>query len=112
VKEHQARGLDETIAFVRIEELSPFPFRDLRGVLGRYKGSNVDICYFQEEPRNHGTYEHVASRIGLVLQDLGVEYDGKFWHLGRKESAVPAPGVRRLYARQQKEIIENTFVGL
>jgi probable 2-oxoglutarate dehydrogenase E1 component DHKTD1 len=43
---------------------------------------------------------------------LGVEYDGKFWYLGRKESAVPAPGVRRLYARQQKEIIENTFVGL
>jgi probable 2-oxoglutarate dehydrogenase E1 component DHKTD1 len=112
VKERQARGLDETIAFVRIEELSPFPFRDLRDVLGRYKGSNVDICYFQEEPRNQGTYEHVASRIGLVLQDLGVEYDGKFWYLGRKESAVPAPGVRRLYARQQKEIIENTFVGL
>jgi probable 2-oxoglutarate dehydrogenase E1 component DHKTD1 len=112
VKERQARGLDNAIAFVRIEELSPFPFRHLGDVLGQYKGANVEICYFQEEPRNQGTYEHVASRIRKVLEDLEIGYGRKLQYLGRKESAVPAPGVGKLYVRQQKEIIESAFVGL
>jgi probable 2-oxoglutarate dehydrogenase E1 component DHKTD1 len=113
IKERQAHGLDDAVAFVRIEELSPFPHRELTDVLGRYKGAKVkEVCYLQEEPKNQGTYWHVASRVGYVLERLGAGFEGKMRYLGRRESAVPAPGVGRLYAKQQKEIVENSFEGL
>lgn len=111
IKERQARGLDDAIALVRIEELSPFPYRELTDVLGRYKGVNLkEVCYLQEEPRNQGAYGHVVSRMGWVFGELGG--DGKMLvrYLGRRESAVPAPGVGRLYARQQKEVVDSAFV--
>ena len=116
VKERQTRGLDDAVAFVRIEEISPFPFRELADVLGRYNGPNLEeeVYYLQEEPRNQGAYGHVASRVVCVLEGLGVGIGrgGKVRYVGRRESAVPAPGVGRLYARQQKEIIESAFAGL
>jgi probable 2-oxoglutarate dehydrogenase E1 component DHKTD1 len=113
IKERQARGLDDAVAFVRIEELSPFPFRELKEALGRYKGANMkEVCYLQEEPRNQGAYGHVVSRIGCVLDGLDVGFESRVKYLGRKESAVPAPGVGKLYTRQQKEIIGSAFDGL
>lgn len=113
IKERQARGLDDTVAFVRIEELSPFPFQELKEALEQYKGADVkEVCYLQEEPRNQGAYEHVASRVGCVLDGLDLNFESRVKYLGRKESAVPAPGVGKLYARQQQGIIASAFDGL
>jgi probable 2-oxoglutarate dehydrogenase E1 component DHKTD1 len=107
IKERHARGFDDAVAFVRIEELSPFPYRELEAVLKRYDtGELEEVCYLQEEPRNQGAYGHVVSR---VEGDFVCGYRGKVRYLGRRESAVPAPGVGRLYAKQQKEIIDSVF---
>ena len=116
IKERQARGLDDDVAFVRIEELSPFPYRELTDVLGRFNNGRVkELVYLQEEPRNQGAYWHVASRMGCVLEGLLLAragFEEKMRYLGRRESALPAPGVGRLYAKQQKAIMESAFEGL
>ncbi|KAF8158979.1 dehydrogenase E1 and transketolase domain-containing protein 1 [Mycena galopus ATCC 62051] len=59
LKERQARSLDKDVAFIRLEELAPFPFAELRAVLKQY--SQVEeVVWLQEEPKNQGAYTHVA----------------------------------------------------
>ncbi|KAG5644201.1 hypothetical protein DXG03_008864 [Asterophora parasitica] len=109
IKEREARGLNDDVAFVRIEELSPFPFQELSETLGRYTRAD-EIFYLQEEPKNQGSYSHVASRIQPVFD--AIEFDGELKYRGRKESALPAPGVGKLYAVQQKAVIDAAFDSL
>lgn len=108
IRERQRRELSN-VAFVRIEELCPFPFRDLSRILRRYPNAK-DIVWLQEEPRNQGAYMHVHSRINEVLKNIG--YRGEIRYRGRDEDAVPAPGVARIYGVQQKGVIDAAFEGL
>jgi probable 2-oxoglutarate dehydrogenase E1 component DHKTD1 len=111
VKERLARGLDGRVSFVRIEELSPFPFAELGLVLARLHAAN-EFFWLQEEPRNQGAYSHVSCRIDSVLESLGHGKTGRVTYRGRKESAVPAPGIGCIYTKQQRSIIDAAFKGL
>ncbi|KAH9061730.1 dehydrogenase E1 and transketolase domain-containing protein 1 [Lactarius deliciosus] len=90
VKEREARGLQERVALVRLEELCPFPFDALREVL---RGAG------------EGAWTHVASRTAQVLGKPLVYH-------GRREDAVPAPGVGKLYRIQQEAVIKGVYEGL
>lgn len=100
------------MSFVRLEELAPFPFQELKGVLELYPTleGNGEVWYLQEEPRNQGAWMHVRDRIDWVLNDMSV--DGKVGFKGRKESALPAPGVGKIYKEQQMQVVESAFEGL
>lgn len=107
--------LEDKVALVRVEELSPFPFHELHRVLGQYAGAN-EVLWVQEEPRNQGAWGFVEPRIAEVLEK--VKSEGKLAdvekvrYVGRKEDAVPAPGVTRIYQVQQKAVISGAFEGL
>ncbi|KAJ4473013.1 dehydrogenase E1 and transketolase domain-containing protein 1 [Lentinula aciculospora] len=108
IKERKERGLDDSVSFVRLEELAPFPFQELRSVLKAYpKAALKEIFYLQEEPRNQGAWTHAKDRIDWVSKDMGL--DSGVSYKGRKESALPAPGVGKLYREQQQKVIEATF---
>jgi len=109
IKERQVRGLDNAVAFVRVEELAPFPFEKLEFVLQQYPNAE-EYTWLQEEPRNQGAYSHVKDRIQSVIEKIGK--DKKLTYTGRKESALPAPGVGKLYQLQQKAVLEAAFAGL
>ncbi|KAI0297773.1 dehydrogenase E1 and transketolase domain-containing protein 1 [Multifurca ochricompacta] len=103
VKERDARGLGQRVALVRIEELCPFPFEELREVLGGATAG--EVFWVQEEPRNQGAWPHVALRVGHILEKPVVYH-------GRHGGAVPAPGVGKLYRAQQEVVIKGAFEGL
>ncbi|KAG6816030.1 hypothetical protein H0H87_009276 [Tephrocybe sp. NHM501043] len=109
VKQRETLGLNDAVAFIRLEELSPFPFKRLADTLKRYTSAK-EIMYLQEEPRNQGAYTHVASRIQPVFEEIG--YKGTLAYRGRKESALPAPGIGKLYSIQQKSVIDAAFDAL
>ncbi|KAJ7134754.1 dehydrogenase E1 and transketolase domain-containing protein 1 [Mycena epipterygia] len=108
LKDRQARSLENEVAFIRLEELAPFPFAELREALKDY-ALLEEVVWLQEEPRNQGAFTHVAPRIDSVLHELGI---GSVAYRGRKESALPAPGIGKIYAAQQKAVIESAFEGL
>lgn len=101
VKEREVRGLCERVAVVRVEELCPFPFEALRGVLSGAR----DVRWVQEEPRNQGAWMHVSPRAAQVLEK-------SLAYHGRGEDAVPAPGVGKLYRIQQDMVIKGAFEGI
>lgn len=108
IKERQARNLNDKVAFIRIEELAPFPFEALEEVLSLYP-SAVHFAWLQEEPQNQGAWNHVCSRIKTVLSAREPSNNIELHYLGRKESALPAPGIGMLYQKQQRSVIESAF---
>lgn len=76
------------------------------------KYTNVEeMIWVQEEPKNQGAYTHVRDRIDSLLVQIG--WKGKaLRYVGRRESAIPAPGVGKLYQTQQKGVVEETFRGM
>ena len=106
VKQRQSLGLNDRVAFIRIEELSPFPFHELKDTLRAYANAK-QFVWVQEEPRNQGAWAHVASRLDAVLVELG-HHAGVVYN-GRKEASLPAPGIASIYAGQQKEILAAVF---
>ncbi|KAG6906841.1 hypothetical protein DXG01_011744 [Tephrocybe rancida] len=109
IKHRDTCGLNDAVAFIRLEELSPFPFKQLTETLKRYTAAR-EFIYLQEEPRNQGAYTHVASRIQPVFKKIG--YNGALEYRGRKESALPAPGIGKLYGTQQKAVVDAAFDAL
>ena len=108
IKERQARDLNDKVAFIRIEELAPFPFEALEEVLKLYP-SAVHFAWLQEEPRNQGAWNHVRNRIETVLSARKSLNGTELHYLGREESALPAPGIGTLYQKQQRSVIESAF---
>jgi len=109
VKQRQSLGLNDRVAFLRIEELSPFPFHQLRHILQTYTSAK-QFLWLQEEPRNQGAWAHVACRLNTVLAGLGRDADVVY--NGRKEASLPAPGAAGVYAVQQKDILAAAFQDL
>ena len=118
VKEREERRLSERVSLVRIEELAPFPFGHVEHVITNMYPNASEFVWFQEEPMNQGAYAHVGPRIeGLLGKLKGDDEVGrgtrmKLRYVGRKGSAVPAPGVGKLYKEQQKRILGEVFEGL
>ncbi|OBZ67945.1 putative 2-oxoglutarate dehydrogenase E1 component DHKTD1, mitochondrial [Grifola frondosa] len=86
IKERQKRQLDN-LAFVRIEELCPFPFEGLLRVLTQY-GNAGEIIWLQEEPRNQGAVEEFLIKGGKKMLFLLQEFPGCTRH-SRKLSLRP-----------------------
>ena len=59
----------------------------------------------QEEP---SVWLHVKERLDFGLKQIGrsIEFGG------RKENAVPAPGIGKMYGEQQKIVVDSAFKGL
>ncbi|KAG8217006.1 thiamine diphosphate-binding protein [Butyriboletus roseoflavus] len=111
-KERAARGLEDRVALIRIEELAPFPFAYLADVLKLYmtSDSKPEWLWVQEEPKNQGAWGHVKDRLEVVLSGLGERAEVRF--VGRREDAVPATGIGKDYQAQQRAVVEGPFQGL
>lgn len=73
VKERQNRGLDDKVALIRVEELSPFPKDALAKEIEKYSGAH-EFVWCQEEPQNAGAYAFMAPRLAQLLPGNKVTY--------------------------------------
>ncbi|MGI9434558.1 MAG: 2-oxoglutarate dehydrogenase E1 component [Geminicoccaceae bacterium] len=101
------KGLDESIALIRLEQLAPFPKEALSEELLRYQNS-VSLVWCQEEPRNMGAWSFVAHRLEAVFDDLGFDQKRAVF-AGRKAAPSPATGSHALHVREQKQLIDEAL---
>ena len=85
------------IAIVRIEQLYPLPEWKLDEIFKKYEGA--EFCWVQEESKNQGTWLH------LHRYDFPV----KLTYIGRKSSASPATGFKKVHDAEQTEILAKSF---
>ena len=103
-EERAARKIDD-IAIIRLEQYYPFPARELKAELGRYK--NAEIVWCQEEPQNMGAWNFVVSRIEDVIESLS-RHD-RLRYAGRAEAASPAAGYLKMHEKEQKALLDQAL---
>ncbi len=98
-------GSSENIAVARLEELYPFPAREIQGLAASYPNLR-EVTWTQEEPANMGAWTFIAMRIPEALP-LGVELR----YVGRPRSASPAEGVEDDHVIEQARIVSEALSG-
>ncbi len=86
-------------AIVRIEQLYPFPLKQLLNVLNNYPNASKFI-WAQEEPANMGAWEFVSNILSSQI-DIKV--------ISRPASGSPATGSNKFHAIQQQKIVDKVF---
>ncbi len=92
----QKRKVKDT-AVVRIEQLAPFPEKQLKAVLKKYK--DAKLVWVQEEPANMGALSYIIR----MLPKTEIEY------VSRKASASPATGYSKVHKVEQEKIVNKAF---
>jgi 2-oxoglutarate dehydrogenase E1 component len=92
------------VALVRLEQLYPFPYDDMKDIIRQYPQAR-SIVWCQEEPRNHGAWRSNRHRIERVLPEKVkyVEFSG------RAPSASPASGYMNQHLIEQKRLVEEAL---
>jgi 2-oxoglutarate dehydrogenase E1 component len=85
-------------ALVRIEQLHPFPVKQLKRIIEKYKLAE-EMLWTQEEPANMGARSYIFQQMPEYALRL----------IARPASGSPATGSPEFHAIRQRKIIEKTF---
>jgi 2-oxoglutarate dehydrogenase E1 component len=104
---HELRGErkkrnDRTTAIVALEQLYPFPEKELESALARHSGTR-DIVWVQEEPANMGALFYMLPRLRHIAGDRHV------LSVKRSASASPATGSAKAHDVEQKTLLTLAF---
>ena len=98
--ERQQKNTVRDIAIVRLEQLYPFPEKQLLSILKRYQNAKK-WCWVQEEPENMGAW-------GFVLRIFSKTGNG-LELVAREADSSPAVGSPKLHAKQQENLVRRAF---
>jgi 2-oxoglutarate dehydrogenase E1 component len=91
------------VAIIRIEQLYPFPARELAAVLAGYD-TGAQVVWVQEEPSNMGAWPFLRAHFGEQLPG-----GRRFTGITRPESASPATGSGTSHRIEQQLIVDTAF---
>lgn len=95
--EVQQKRKNKDTAIVRLEQLHPFPEKQLKAVLKKYK--DAKLVWAQEEPANMGAQSYIVRMMP--------KYDLEF--VSRKASASPATGYLKVHKVEQDKLVNKAF---
>jgi 2-oxoglutarate dehydrogenase E1 component len=99
LEQKEKMGTGENIAAIRLEQLYPFPEKQLRAVLAKYpKGAKV--VWVQEEPENMGPWSYMMRMMRKDNLDL----------ISPPASASPAAGSPKVHDRRHQDML-NRLLG-
>ena len=85
------------VAIIRLEQLHPFPKKQLDAELAKY--GKAKLYWVQEEPENMGYWNFMLRYLRRELEDV----------VARKPSASPATGYNKIHVKEQKELVARAF---
>lgn len=95
--EKQQADKRKDVAIIRVEQLHPFPKKQVMAELKKYK---VDMVYWvQEEPENMGAWSFILRVFREVTKDV----------ISRKAAASPATGYAKVHKHEQETLVEQAF---
>ncbi len=86
------------IAFVRLEQFYPLPKKQIDSIIKKYKEAD-NLLWVQEEPENMGAWAYLLRKLG----------DTKLKLISRRDSASPASGSSKVFAKRQAAILNEVF---
>jgi 2-oxoglutarate dehydrogenase E1 component len=97
LQEYQQKKKIKDTAIVRLEQLFPFPQKQLNAVLKGYK--NAELIWVQEECLNMGAWSFMVRMMPDVKMKV----------VARKASASPATGYNKIHKIEQEKIVTQAF---
>lgn len=98
--EKQQADKRKDIALVRLEQLYPLPYQELKDIKKKYKHAK-EYVWVQEEPENMGAWPFLCRKF------RNSEYN--FELISRKESSSTATGYAKKHIAQQLKIVGKAF---
>ena len=95
--EAQLKKKIKDTAIVRMEQLHPFPEKQVKAILKKYKAAKV--VWVQEEPANMGYWTYIQRMMPKQAFDV----------ISRKASASPSTGYSKIHKIEQEKIINQSF---
>ncbi|WP_201985639.1 2-oxoglutarate dehydrogenase E1 component [Hymenobacter rubidus] len=95
--EEQRASDRKDVAIVRLEQLHPFPKKQLDAELAKY--GKAKLYWVQEEPENMGYWNFMLRYMRRELEDV----------VARKASASPATGYNKIHVKEQKDLVARAF---
>lgn len=96
--EKQQEEKIKNVAILRVEQLHPFPQKQVDAILKKY--NNPKLAWVQEEPENMG-YWNFIMRAFDKAREMEV--------VARKISASPATGYAKVHKEEQAKIVDKAF---
>jgi 2-oxoglutarate dehydrogenase E1 component len=96
---HEQQKADrKDVAIIRIEQLFPFPEKQIIEITKKY-APDAKIVWVQEEPENMGAWTYILRKYRRNV------HEGIF----RPASASPATGYSKVHHDEQQEIVNKAF---
>jgi 2-oxoglutarate dehydrogenase E1 component len=90
-------------AIVRVEQLYPFPKKELQAIFQKYRNA-LEVVWVQEEPKNRGAWTFMEPRLRELMPEAAtLEY------CGRDEAASPATGSYKMHEIEEAELISHAL---
>jgi 2-oxoglutarate dehydrogenase E1 component len=104
-EEREKRGIDD-IYLLRVEQLYPFPTKELFVRLAGFR--NAELVWCQEEPRNMGAWNFVEPYLEWELNHIGADHR-RPRYVGRPPAASPAAGLMSKHLAQLKAFLDDAL---
>ncbi len=98
--------LGAAVAVARVEQLYPWPFEQVAGVLARYPNAR-EVVWLQEEPENMGSWNFVKGRFYEAHGETHLIH-----RVSRTESGSPATGSNAVHHQEQAALLAEAFAPL
>ncbi len=104
--EERAKRGEKNVAFLRLEQLYPFPDKALCAELGRFP--KADVVWCQEEPKNMGGWSFAAPEVETVMAAVGSP-QSRLRYVGRPAAAAPATGLLKRHLKEQARLVDEAL---
>ncbi len=101
--ERRKRELTNT-AIIRIEQLYPFPEKDVSQLLRRRYSKARKVIWCQEEHKNQGAWYSSQHHFRHCMRE-----DQELCYAGREGAASPAVGYPKLHHEQQRQLVDDAL---
>ena len=98
LEEKEKRSKGQNMALVRLEQLYPFPAKEIAKIVKKYS-KNVQYIWVQEEPENMGPWSYIYMNYKLTPLQV----------ISRAASGSPASGSKEVFEKRQKNIFDHVF---
>ena len=103
VEDAAKRKIDD-VAIVRVEQLYPFPRKEVAAEIARFPAAK-DVVWCQEEPMNQGAWYQITHHLNVCISPKQT-----LAYAGRSRSPAPACGHLATHLVEQAALIERALV--
>ncbi len=97
LQEEQQNKKRKDVAIIRVEQLHPFPKKQVMNELSKYAVN--EVYWVQEEPENMGAWAFILRSFREVKKDI----------ISRRATASTATGYHKVHQKEQQDIIDRAF---